>query len=330
MIYVILNGLVNSNDMFLDIRESIWWPLIYFLFYIIAFNDNKGIYLKTLIKKIFPILFIIFFIQYLFIREGNFIFYTQSGVKIYESSNQIFFNSLLLPFAFLLNDKRVKYIILIIGLIIVLYSFKRSAIIYTTLIVIMSIYYDFIHNKESNPIRGIVLSCIIISVGLYSFRYIDKQTSGNISQRFETMEMDKGSGRLDVYKNVWKLYQGKSLELKILGSGNNSVADDNVIFSYGQIKRLSAHNDFLEILYDFGIIGIVLYFIIIINILKRIFYLNKIDDKLFQANLAVFIIFIVVSLFSHLVIYPSYFAYLAIIWAITEGLIMKEKILNSQ
>lgn len=328
-VYAILNTIVCSNDLFLDLRNVLWWPLIYYLFYYITLNDDQDTFVRILIK-FFPFLFIVIFFEFLSFRADNMFRYTSSGRLIFEASNGIFFNALLLPFAFLLNKKKLKYFFLIIGLIVVLISFKRSALIFTVLILIMALYYDFIGSKKTNLVKGLFLSAIVIASGFIAFGFVDSKTNGFITERFKLIENDKGSGRDEIYKNVWKLYENRSFEYKLIGSGPNTVVRDNFFkSSTGEIENLSAHNDFLEILYDFGIIGLLFYLNFIARILQRLFYIKGIDDNLFQANFAAFIIFFVMSMVSHLVIYPNYFIYLVIIWAISEGLIKRNEIKNS-
>ena len=325
-IYAILNAIVNSEDLFLDCREILWWPLIYFLFYFIAFNDFQDKYVRSIIK-LFTILFVVLLIQYLSIRSTNFFKYSASGKMLFESSNAIYFNALLLPLSFLLKKKYSKYILLISGLILVLLSFKRSPLIYTVLVIAIAIYYDFIWVKKSNLMNGILISCIIIIVGFFAFRYVDNKTDGFITKRFELMKVDQGSGRTEIYKNVWKIYNEKNIESKLIGSGHNHVIVDNKIrYKKGDIEHISAHNDFLEILYDFGIIGLVIYLNLIVLLVRRLFYLKSIDDRFYQANIAAMIIFLSMSMVSHLIIYPTYFAYLVILWAITEGIIKRKEI----
>jgi len=328
-IYVIINTLIYSDDLFVDMRDVLWWPLIYFLFYCIAIHDIQDKYIKSLIRFI-PILFILLFLEFLFIRSTNAFTYTESGLILFKASNGIYFNALLLPFAFLLKNKRSKYLFLLFGLVIVLVSFKRAALIFTVAVIIMSMYYDFIASKNTNIFYGIILSCFVITVGLFTFNFIDKKTDGFITQRIELMKEDNGSGRTEIYKNVLKIFKTKNIEYKVLGSGFNSFKNDNKIrFNNGDVESISTHNDILEIIYDFGIIGLVIYFSIIGLLVKRIFYLKKIDDKFFQANLAAFIIFTTMTMVSHLILYPTYFVYLAIIWAITEGLINKKQVYDS-
>ncbi|MDP4276046.1 MAG: O-antigen ligase family protein [Bacteroidota bacterium] len=326
LIYAVLNTIVNSNDLFRSLRTIIWWPLIYFLFYYIAYEDSQESNVRLFLKA-FPFLFFLMLLLFVYMRTKTVIRYDEYGKEVFVQSNAIYFNALLLPFAFLSKTKRLKYLLLIIGFILVLISFKRSALIYSVLVLFMSIYYDFVKSKSVNIVAGILLSCAIIAAGVVAFNYINKETNNFILNRFVSMQSDEGSGRLDIYKTVWKKFEDKSLEDKLIGSGQNSVlAASTTVEGTG----VSAHNDFLEVLFDFGIVGLIIYLYIILLLIRRLFYLRHIDDRFFQANYAAFLIFIVMSSVSHLIIYPTFFAYLAMIWAMTEGLIKNKERENEQ
>jgi O-antigen ligase len=318
LIYSVFITILNSDNLHVDIRECIWWPLIYFLFYTIALNDKNENHINILIKKVVPILFIIFFVQYLLIIRTKNIAIHYVDSQSFLSSNQVFFVTLLFPFAFLQKKQKYKYAFLFLGLIAAILSFKRSALIYTSLIILVAVYFDFFKLKKKRFVKNFLIGCIFISLSFLAYDYINKLTDESISLRFEKISEDRGSGRLDIYEAVWNKYRNQSWEYKVLGIGFNGVRNKQWV-SLGSGEYYSAHNDFLEILCDFGIIGIVIYLIFVIMIIRRIQYLRLLDNKYYQANIAAFIIFFVMSMVSHLVIYPTYFAYLVIIWAITEG-----------
>jgi O-antigen ligase len=314
MIYIVFNALINSNNLFLDLRETLWWPLTYFLFYFISYNDNKNQYIHLIIRY-FPIFFIAITLQYASIRLASLNFGSLIAQAM-MSVNHVFFVALLLPFAFLIKKKSLKYLILFIGLLATLLSFKRSAMAFVGPILVMAVYYDFLKNRKNGIIKGLFITIIFLFSFFLIFNYIDNKTGGHITNRIELATVDGGSGRTDTYKAVWRNFKIKSWEYKLVGSGHNAVRNEAIMTLENTV---SAHNDFLEVLYDYGIIGIGLYFLFIVKILQRTFSLRQVNAKYYHAHLAVLIIFIIMSMVSHLILYPTYFAYLVIIWAIVEG-----------
>ncbi len=318
MIYIIFNALINSENLFLDLRETLWWPLTYFLFYFIAYNDKNDRYINLLIKYI-PFLIIALSLQYGSIRLAS-LDIRSLIIQAFISVNQVFFVVLLLPFAFLFKKKSLKYFILFVGFTATLFSFKRSAMAFVAPIIIMSVYYDYLKKRKNGMLKGFFIGVVVLFFSFSIFSSIDKLTYGYIVDRIKLVEFDEGSGRTDIYTNVWEAFKKKNWGNQLFGSGHNAVRN-NAVITLGH--AVSAHNDFLEILYDYGIIGLGLYFIFIVRILKRTFLLRHGNVKYYHAHLAVLIIFIVMSMVSHLILYPTYFAYLVIIWAIAEGQMRK-------
>lgn len=78
----------------------------------------------------------------------------------------------------------------------------------------------------------------------------------------------------------------------------------------------SAHNDILEVLYDFGLLGLLLYLIIIINLCKKALYGIQKKIKNYDAFAASLVLFLVISMFSNLIIVPTYFFLLCQFWGI--------------
>lgn len=321
MIYIVFSALINSENLFLDLRETLWWPLTYFLFYFIAYNDKNDRFINLLIKYI-PFFFIALSLQYASIRLSS-LSLGSLFAQMLLSINQVFFVVLLLPFAFLIKKKSLKYFILFLGLLATLLSFKRSAMTFVTPILSIAIYYDFIKKSRNRMLKGFFIGVAILFFTFFIFMYLDSITHGYITDRLIMLEFDEGSGRIDIYQTVWEAFQKKNWENQLFGAGHNAVRNKLNIKSYE--IALSAHNDFLEILYDYGIIGLGLYFLFIVRILQRTFLLRKVNIEYYLAHLAVLIIFIIMSMVSHLILYPTYFAYLVIIWAITEGQMRKPK-----
>ena len=63
----------------------------------------------------------------------------------------------------------------------------------------------------------------------------------------------------------------------------------------------SAHNEYLEILYDFGIIGFLIFFLIILLLIKC--YKQSFNRPVFAFAL---VSMLVTMMFSHIIIYPTF------------------------
>jgi hypothetical protein len=290
--------------------DVIWFPSVFVLFYSIFICDKFGSLYNKLVKA-FPLFyFILFFlVSYKMLFHFGSIYF---GVLIADEINTVFWILLLVPFAFLINSRFLKYIILFLTFIIVLASTKRSATIAISIVVGMSLINDFFVRKKalrSIP-TGIILLLILVSI----FNETISKVNINVLDRFQETNIYEES-RMDFLKDSWEKYQNKSLLFNIIGSGHRSTGYDRG----SDMLSKTSHNDFFEVLYNYGIIGLIFYFYFVWQITKRLILLKRIGGKYFQSYLASYIIFIVMSMVSHLVIYPTYYAFLLVFWAMTEN-----------
>ncbi len=132
---------------------------------------------------------------------------------------------------------------------------------------------------------------------------------------------DRGSGRLDIYNEVIRLQSESDIYSWVLGHGHDTVRKFNTMEGS---EYLSAHNDWLEVLFDYGLPGLVLYFSIYFVLLYEIIHLLKRRSYLGPPMAASYALFIVISFSSHLVLYASYFAYLMAFWGSLWGFYERE------
>ena len=317
---VFITLLTQQADLFNDITTILWWPAIYILFYNIAYSSSKNV--DLIIKYIFPVIFIINTFYYLEIREVNSIVETLSGTVGFRSSNEVFYIATLLPIAFFEKKKWLKYIYLTVGLILVLYSFKRSALLYTVVVYAIAVYYDFFKNKKVSIFKKIFSIAILLYGVVYIYNYIDEQTDGHITERIESSSEDGGSGRDEAYEMVFERYQEQDFPSQMLGKGFNGVIREYkiAVSSNRDFHYISAHNDFLEMLADFGIVGLLLYLVIIYQLYSCIKKGKRLGDNYFQAALSAFTVLILMGMVSHLFLYPTFFAYIIMTFGIINGL----------
>lgn len=311
LLYAILVTLLTSCDLFLDLRSILWWPMIYFVFYWISVKSDAQKRIQELIMFFIPLLFIISTLIYFSLRSAAL---TQLSFLTSDSvDNSIFYIVLLIPLLFLL-PMRKKYILMMVAIISTLFSFKRSAILSLFVMIVVCVYIDYFYHKKISFTKSILLSVILFSIIIGGGVYLDQLVGGVFFERFDTVVEDQGSGRLEIFNYVIEKIEHRPFEDKLMGTGFNSVI---------QNYSFSAHNDFLEMLYDYGIIGFLLYVLFVIQIIKTVFRSHVLGNNYFQANIASFVIFLIMSMVSHLWLYPTFFAYLIVLWAITNGQIDK-------
>ena len=157
-------------------------------------------------------------------------------------------------------------------------------------------------------IKTLLFSLFFVGCGVITFTILDE--SGGFLSRFETVTNDEGSGRLDVYKSYIKEFAIMDSNQLIVGHGFNSGVS---------LMGISAHNDWLETLYDFGIFGLVIYAVFNVLLLKRVFMLIKLNSPFAGPYAASYAIFVTMSMISHLIIYPNYFTVMVAFWGWVDG-----------
>lgn len=165
-----------------------------------------------------------------------------------------------LPIILCVKKNVLKICGIVIILIAMIFSMKRGGLIAFALAVLVYylIYSLYISSQNKSRIRILLTSIIAFGLFFYIFNYYDSVSGNAITSRFQSIEDDQGSGRVEIWNWIFDSYgQNGSLFSTILGHGWNAVYRDSGI--------RSAHNDFLEILYDFGVIALFIYITFYIN-----------------------------------------------------------------
>lgn len=322
-VYVFLNVLLNSANVLFDLREVIWWPSVFLIFFAVFYGKFLNVRFNFLLKSMIFLL-VILFVQFILIRFSTVGFSIITGGK---SLNHVFYVILLTPFIFLLRNKTWKYLLFSLAIVAALISFKRSAMICMFLMLLVSIYFDYIKDQRGNFFSKIFIGFIVV-IGLSGlYEHFNSRSDDYITNRLSSIQDDGGSGRVDIYNTVFNSFEKQFFENKLMGVGHNGVRNSGIVWETRGVANqyLSSHNDFIEIVYDYGIIGIIIYFFFIKSVIYNTLKIRKLDSKLFQANIVSLIMFLVMSMVSHLILYPTYFAYLIILWAITASYLHQNK-----
>jgi hypothetical protein len=234
--------ILNLSDYLIaDIIQVSLWPIVFLSSYLLI--KDQSVHLYKLQKK-FVFIFLIMLL--FFVRTKNSDSETVNSVgDIILSENMIYFPLLTLPWLMLIEKKWIRNFLLFVLFIAVLYSFKRTAIL---AIVLGFVPYLFLSLKSSKKIVvNIIFLLMTLGVFGFSFYKIDQMENNAIVGRFSSMGEDGGSGRLIIYGIVYELQSQSSSYEWLFGHGHYAVKRDSS-------WDMSSHNDFLEVLYDYGII----------------------------------------------------------------------------
>ena len=212
----------------------------------------------------------------------------------------------LLPTILLTPSKWLRYVSTIIVGVIILSSFKRGGLI---ALVLGLVTYFFVKEVLFQKKFGKLIWFVVILVVLFIVLMIADNAMGNVlSTRLANISEDGGSGRDQVWKATWYMIKTTLDEQIIFGHGFNAVLRDSPL-------GLSAHNDFLEMLYDYGIVGFIPYLVLHFSLIKYLFRAIKAHDKRSPVIAFAYVMFFVLSMISHVIVYP-WSALMAIFWGI--------------
>lgn len=171
------------------------------------------------------------------------------GVLSFVMVSNAYYSLCLMPFLPLVTKK--KWVIVsgyaLVGVIIV-FSSKRLGLIAYLAYLLVVIFYDSIKQKNAFGLLKFFL-IIMISIVIFAAVYTKLQSKYglNIIERILNLSKDGGSGRDDMYREILQGMKGSSLLEWIFGHGYGTTGTV-------MLKHDTAHNDFLEILFDFGLL----------------------------------------------------------------------------
>lgn len=287
---------------------TILWPLLFEVSYRICQSDMQRI-------LTFRKLFVVVFVWGVLLLIQSRLIMSQLD---HDQTNTIYFSLLTLPWIVIPDRIRTRIIRIAFFSLFALFSMKRSAML--VMAVIWVTYIALYLRQKRNKLLGIFFVIILLIVGSIVISRVNDTMGGRVEERM-TEETDENSGRLAIWAVVITMIQESSLPEYIYGHGHFAVKN-NMPF------ELSAHNDILEVIYDYGLIILILYLCLWWYIFSRCLHLYRCKSSLFLPYLFSFVIFAIMSMVSHLILYASYFNYLVVFWGCVEGLLQKEEMTN--
>ena len=291
---------IGGSKIMTFVKSSYWcWVYLasYTLFASVSIEDNKRDTVIIMATVLFAISF-------------N---YTHIS-KVFDfdlvGDNAVFYPLLMMPWIASISNSTKRWIMVAIVALCAITALKRSGIIIITVTTILLYYGDFIHRKRLQP-KTILIALLVIA-GVFAVFYFKADSINNVSQRFYLLEDDGGNGRDKIYEDVINRYQNLDFTQQVFGMGFDTVKGKDITMA------LSAHNDFLEVLYDFGAIGFIFYVLIHLSLIKWTLRLFRDRSELAFPVLISYVCFIVMSMVSHLILYPTYFGLLTAFWAYAE------------
>lgn len=218
------------------------------------------------------------------------------GKNVAELTNNVGYKFVaLIPFLFLLHNKRIlQYCLLAFFLGMTLVSAKRGAIVVAAIAVlfffVLSLKETNKESKKESKLWLYVLTILFITIGAYlTIRFLN--TNDYLQYRYQKTIEGDSSFRDVIYAELWMHFINSTDVIRqILGYGAWATLDITINY---------AHQDWLEILTDMGLLGVMAYLYFWICFGKTIRRCKKSDLTIsFSMLMVVFVIYFAKSMFS--------------------------------
>lgn len=178
-----------------------------------------------------------------------------------EFTNNIAYNFLrLLPLAFFWNKRPlVQYLFAAFIFVFIIAGMKRGAILIGAVCFVWFIYrtWKVAHGKQRALITVLTILITIVGAKYIADFYV---ASEYFQYRMEQTSEGSSSGRDVIYSTLWTHFINETSLLKIM-FGNGALQTINIVGNY-------AHNDWLEILTCHGVVGVFIYILYFIALIK--------------------------------------------------------------
>lgn len=261
------------------------------------------------LKIIFLVITALFLLTY-------YSFYDVDNILMNVHLGSSYYSLYMLPLVLVYPSKIGKTCLTIIVSLAVFSSVKRGGVLALALAIIAYIITNQLVSKQGKFKKIIIGFCVLIAF-IAIFAYIGTMGDNNIFERFESIQEDNGSGRTDVWAEAWRLITEQGIFTYFVGNGFNTVVHNSRYV-------LSAHNDYLEAWFDFGLIGMLLYIISLCLLFKDIFECLKTKKEYAPAMSVLGALIIVLTMISHIAIY-YWFNVIVLCIAYFEGRYNREK-----
>lgn len=151
-------------------------------------------------------------------------------------------------------------------------------------------------NTNSNIKKIIVISIIGITMYFLAI-YLDEYFNLGFLERLSRLKEDGGSGRAERWDRVLAALRDSEGISLLFGHGWGSVSE---------LLGGHAHNDFLEIFYEFGLVSVILYISFFLSLVAKLSQMKRYRYRYTAHYVASLICSLFLSLFSFYLIKPTY------------------------
>lgn len=247
-LWIMLVSLLNYDEKSFNSLAS-WFfffmslcaPMVMLISYCLG-RENSVLDFSVLIKATYYVLIVMFYYSMTNFR-------VTSDFDAYIAFSDIYYPMCLLPLVLLQTKSKVSFIpflALVLGIIV---SGKRGGLIIVA--IVATVYYLIGKNRRIGSRIGTIAMFVGIIVLTYLFiDFIDANFGINTLTRIMNASDDGGSGRFERWDKIMNTIGDSDVLSILVGHGFDSVY---------RLTGGRAHNDFLEVFYNYGLIAVILY-----------------------------------------------------------------------
>ncbi len=225
--------------------------------------------------------------------------------------NSVYYCIFLLPFVYLSPKAWVRNTGLVLVFIATVMSNKRAAMV---VIVVCLFVVMMAQMKSATGVKKITRSilytlCVVILI--YLFQWLVDYFDLAIVERFQSFMSgeDTGSGRTEIWMDTINQINSENFFQSLIGRGYRAVSFNS---AYSGISE--AHNDYLQILFDYGFIGLFGIVCFVVSLLSQLKGMKRCNYHGHLPYLLSLLIFGVCSMMSMCLIYPYWFLGISTFW----------------
>lgn len=307
---VLFYGLkTNFEWTVLQVGDALAWIGVFSIAY------RVGLQYPGMIKKAAPVLACSIIIYAALFTQVK-LFSAGRGIPLISTA---YYTLFFLPFALLSEKKVIKWGGTVLVLYTLLLSMKRTGFIAFVAGIVIYILVEYRSAPKGSKKRAFVLLGGLLALTAMYF-FIMENTRGTFSviDRLLSTGQTSNEGREDVWPVVISMIRYSDIIALIFGHGFDTVIENSPL-------ALSAHCDFLEVIYDYGVSGLLLYLTFYKRLWNGFIKMYRQGSELAAPMSFTFVTAFVVSLFSHLIIFPTYFLGFCLFWGLAMGSVDSEE-----
>lgn len=307
---VLFYGLkTNFEWTVLQVGDALAWIGVFSIAY------RVGLQYPGMIKKAAPVLACSIIIYAALFTQVK-LFSAGRGIPLISTA---YYTLFFLPFALLSQKKVIKWGGTVLVLYTLLLCMKRTGFIAFVAGIVVYILVEYRSAPKGSKKRAFVLLGGLLALTAMYF-FIMENTRGTFSviDRLLSTGQTSNEGREDVWPVVISMIRHSDIIALIFGHGFDTVIENSPL-------ALSAHCDFLEVIYDYGVSGLLLYLTFYKRLWNGFIKMYRQGSELAAPMSFTFVTAFVVSLFSHLIIFPTYFLGFCLFWGLAMGSVDSEE-----